>query len=65
MSVRGFGEADPGDRIIGGAYGGENRKSSQLLRRKGCYRHHRDTRIRMARPSIVTMEHPTVYQTAM
>lgn len=36
MSVLGFGEADPGDRIIGGAYGGENRKSSQLLRRKGA-----------------------------
>ena len=35
MSVRRFGEADPGNRIIGGAYAGENRKSSQLLRRKG------------------------------
>jgi hypothetical protein len=27
--------------------------------------HHRDNRIKIARPDTVTIEHPTVYQTAM
>ena len=65
MSVRRFGEADPGNRIIGGAYAGENRKSSQLLRRKGSTVTIATPQSEWPVPVSSRWSIPTVYQTAM
>jgi hypothetical protein len=43
----------------------EIRRYSRASGLDGGRRHHRDSRSKTARPRTVTIEHPTVYQTAM